>query len=74
MVEGIHDSFHPAGDAELIENMKNMVFYGMFAQFEKHRDISIRHSLRQQSQNLMFPCGKDWNPFCVHDSAGFRLS
>ena len=41
MIEGIDDGFHPAGHAELIEDMKQMILDRVFAQLERRCDISV---------------------------------
>lgn len=41
MIEGIDDSFHPAGHTELIENMKQMILDRVFAQIKRYCNVSV---------------------------------
>ena len=54
MVDGIQGQFEAIGNTQLIEDIVEMVFYGLFADKELLADFSVAESLGDELHDFLF--------------------
>ena len=52
MRDGVEHEFHPRRNSQLVENAKEIFFYGMLAELELGGDFAIAQALGDQCDDL----------------------
>ena len=68
VVDGVEHQFDPGGDAQLVENAKQILLYGVFAECQLLGDIPIREPFRDQGDHLLLARSQQAAALHIHHS------
>src|SRR5437868_10054606 len=67
MAEGVQHKLNPPGDAEFVENTKQVVFDGVLAEPELTRDFTVGEPLCYAGYNFFFPSTEEALTLGIHN-------
>ena len=55
MGQGVEHEFDPRGDSKFLENLEQIILYGVLAELQLLRDLAVRQAVGYQGDNFFLP-------------------
>jgi hypothetical protein len=52
--QGVEYEFDPRGDSQFLENLEQIILYGVLAELQLLRDLAVRQAVGYQGDNFFF--------------------